>query len=207
MQQLSKMLTRLTLETQVYHASIDALLQAPLARPSRSGYRRFLCLAYGFEAPVEGRLAHAPGVEIGFIHDRLKAGRIASDLLSLGLTTPEYGMLARRHDVPAFKSGAEAMGWLYVTERVTLQHEAIRRLLADKLPHEYKLAHEYLTTYERTAGVRWRELGMILDDVAWSEHTASLIVEAACDAFDAQREWLMSHEQTDRVLVAPLRAS
>lgn len=206
MQQLSRMLTRLTLETRIHHASIDAKLLGPLETPSRSLYRRFLCLVYGFEAPLEAALAMAPGIELAFIQSRIKSGRIALDLLALGLTTQEFGLLAKRHRVPSFQTAAEALGWLYVSERTTLNHEMVRRRLLEDLPYEMEHAGSYLASYEGVVGERWRELGALLDRVAHDEASAQQVIDAAWDGLESQFAWLGEHDATT-MWVEPLAAS
>jgi len=200
------MLTRLTLETEVHHAAIDAALLAPLASPTSTGYRRFLCLSYGFEAPLETALAVAPDLPIGFLEHRIKSGRIASDLLALGLGAVDYALLARHYPVPAFRSAAQALGWLYVAERTTLLHETVRDWLGGQLPAALDVAHAYLTTYAGVVDERWRELGAMLDHVAATDVSADEIQDAAWDAFVAQLEWLTQFDRP-AVVVNPQRVS
>jgi heme oxygenase len=200
------MLTRLTLETQVHHAGIDAALLGPLANPTLDRYRRFLCLSYGFELPIEAAVAMVPELSVGFVEPRIKSGRIASDLLALGIGVSEYVILARRYPRPALHNPAQALGWMYAAERTMLHHEAVRAQLEAWLPGELDGADAYLTTYAGAVDERWRELGAMLDHVAWDGETADEIVEAALVAFEVQYQWLTRNDQPS-VLVTALRAS
>jgi heme oxygenase len=184
------MLSRLAVETQIRHASIDAALLAPLVSPTRSSYRRYLCTLYGFIAPLEVALAMAPGIDYAFIDPRMKSGRIASDLLALGLTTQEFALLSRRHSVPAFTSAAEALGWMYVMERTTLHHEETYERLRRILSIDRELAANYLLSYAGETRARWRELGAVLDRVAWSASAVDTMIGAAWDAFESLDTWL-----------------
>ncbi|MBA3394338.1 MAG: biliverdin-producing heme oxygenase [Deltaproteobacteria bacterium] len=194
MQRLSITLSRLTLETAPDHASIDSALAAPLEFPSVSGYRRYLCTLYGFLAPLEASLILTPGIDLPFVQFRLKAGLLANDVMSLGLTRREFGLLSNRHTIPAFGSVAEALGWLYVVERTTLQHENLCHRVATEAPVAYELASSYLNAYDGTVRLRWRELGAHLDQVASSEE-ADRIVAGAHAGIASLHDWLDRHAQ------------
>lgn len=192
MQALSWLLRRLSVETQRHHAQADAdrwELVAPATLPS---YRRYLCTVYGFEARLETALAFTPGLEIRFLQPRLKAGRIAADLLALGLDAPESALLARRFSIAPFRCVAEAMGWVYVVERNTLHLDDVRAHLVKQIPRELARGSAYLTFYDGAAAVRWRELGARLDRIGAVPHAADQVVEAAHAAFGYQRQWFRS---------------
>jgi hypothetical protein len=53
---------------------------------------------------------------------------------------------------------------MYVVERATLLHDAVRRYLEGRLP--VSAAFGYLSAYEGVAGARWHELGRVIDEVA-----------------------------------------
>jgi heme oxygenase len=115
-------------------------------------------------------------------------------------------MLTRRHAIPVLRGVPEAMGWLYVCERMTLQHEPLRNRLAAELPIALELGGSYLASYAGTAAIHWRELGAMLDQVACTPAAADRIVAGASEAFESLASWLS--EQAPAVRRVPrLRAS
>ena len=187
----SSTLARLSLETSRSHAWIDEALFGPLEFPTSTAYRRFLCLFYGFQAPLENALALTPGVDPRHFEGRGKAGRIAHDLMALGLTRHEHLLLARRQAVPAFENAAQAVGWMYSTERLMLQVEALRVRLEVEMPVVMALAHQFLYVYVNTAELRWRQFGAVLDRVA-KNYDVEQIVEAARTSLDALHSWSLA---------------
>lgn len=172
-------LARLTVETMALREQVDAALFGPLALPTVAGYRRLLCQLYGFHAPLEIALTATAGVDAGFLHGRLKAPLLATDLLALGLGPGDYPVLARRHEVPTFRATADAFGWLYATERLTLRLPGLCSRLAERLPVVLAVGSAYITCYDDRTDEHWRELGAMLDEVAWSRANADRLVAAA----------------------------
>ena len=84
--------------------TVATMVGASIAQPTRESYRRFLCDLYGFVTAFEARFAFALGLDITFIENRIKSGRMATDLLALGLTAYERVRLSRRCVVPTFAS-------------------------------------------------------------------------------------------------------
>lgn len=188
----SSTLARLTIETAAAHRAIEDALFGPFDFPTTNGYRRFLCLLYGFQAPLEGALVLTPGIDLGFVDERCKAARIARDLMSIGLTRREFQLLLRRHEIAPFTHPAEALGWLYATERLTLQIEALRRQLARDMPVVFTLANQFIGMYQYAGARRWRDFGAMLDRVA-RDHGADAIVAAARDGIASLHAWLAAN--------------
>lgn len=193
----SSALARLALETSQTYAPIEAALFGPLEFASTSGYRRFLCMLYGFQAPLEAALVMTPGMDLEFLQSRFKTSRIATDLLSLGLTRHEHQLLARRHVIGPFDNVAQAYGWMYATERLTVPIEALRIRLESEMPIVTALAKQFLSTYANTAELRWWQFGAMLDRTA-HDHDLEEIVASARLASDALHGWLTQHVSTDR---------
>jgi heme oxygenase len=190
----SSTLARLALETGRTHIRIEEALIGPLDFPSTAGYRRFLCLLYGFQAPLETALAVTPEVDTDFVISRAKAGRIASDLLSLGLTRHEHHLLARRQTIGPFENAAQAYGWMYATERLMLQVEAMRFRIESEMPVVISLANQFLYTCANNAELRWRQFGMLLDRVvARKQHDIEEIVASARVSVESLYGWLTQH--------------
>jgi heme oxygenase len=185
----SAMLARLALETGRTHARIEEALIGPLEFPSTAGYRRFLCMFYGFQAPLETALALTPGIDADFVALRCKAGRIASDLLSLGLTRHEHHLLARRQTIDPFGNVGQAYGWMYATERLMLHVDAMRERIENEMPVVIQLANQFLYSCANNADLRWRQFGMMLDRVA-KKHAVEEIVGSARVGVEALHGWL-----------------
>jgi heme oxygenase len=187
----SSTLARLALETSRSHAFIDEALLGPLEFPTTAGYRRFLCMLYGFQAPFENALAQTPNMDAHaeFLQPRWKAARIASDLMSLGLTRHEHCLLARRQTVPAFESVAHAFGFMYATERLMLPIDALRIRLEIEMPVVTTIAHNFIYAYANSEDMRWRQFGTYLDRFA-RHCDIDLIVASARAGVDSLTAWL-----------------
>jgi len=186
----SWMLARLAHETQAQHDVIDDLILTPLVAPTRARYRHYLARMYGFEAPLGCALVVTAGLDPAFVVPRVRAGWLAHDLMALGLSPTEAAVLQQRHEVPAFGSGAEALGWLYVLERTMLRHDLLRRRLARALPQEIADAGAYLGCYRTRARNAWAELGSLLDRTACSVAAVATIISAARAGLASQQGWL-----------------
>ena len=182
-------LARLSSETSRLHARIDEAMFGDLEFATTAGYRRFLCLFYGFQAPLENALEKTPKLDHEIIGVRSKAARLAHDLMSIGLTRHEHVLLARRQVVPAFENPAQALGWMYATERLMLQVEPLRIRLEAEMPVVMALAHQFLYTYVNTAELRWRQFGALLDRTA-KLYDIETIASAARASTDALSTWL-----------------
>lgn len=186
----SWMLARLTLDTKSRHSAADEGLMSPFEDPTVGAYRHFLARMYGFSAPVGVALLSTPGLDAELLVPRVRTAWLASDLLGLGLTRTESAMLQRRLEVPAFRTSAAALGWLYVSERFTLRHELIRNRLRQALPDAFESACDYLMSTSGRVHLQWNELGRALDRAAVSEEVAVQILEGAHAAFDTLQSWI-----------------
>jgi heme oxygenase len=185
------MLTRLDLETRALHPDADARWSELLSPElTIEEYSSTLVAAYGFEAPVETALALTSGVNAALaLRPRARTGLLVQDLLALGFTPSAIARLPQCCQIVPYRDVAEALGWLYVVERATLLHDALRRHLETALPRATH-AFCFLRAYEGHTGMRWQELGAALDHVATSEDIEDQIVAAARDAFAMQRHWI-----------------
>ncbi len=187
------MIDRLSQETSVFHGEADRDIDA-LFRPRVSAvdYRDYLVRAYGFEAPLEAALALSSSLDMMLdLRARARAGLIAQDLLRLGMRPSTITDLPLCLTVPQFRSTAEALGWMYVTERAALAHSVIRRHLMTCLPEVMVTASAYLQSAGGLLGTRWRQFGAVLDEVATHPAVADRIVASANEAFRNHRRWMM----------------
>jgi heme oxygenase len=187
MQRLSRTLIHLNVATREHHAAADApWLDLMVPTASTRAYTRHLIRVYGFEAPLESAFRYTPGLAALIdLRARMRAGLIVQDLMRLGLGPARIAQLDQRF--VTFSTPAEALGWMYVAERSTLLHGAVRRYLTQHLP-DIALASAYLSAYG-VAGARWSELGDALDATAQVPLVKSQLIRAAHQGFVALCEW------------------
>ena len=171
------MLERLDLETKIFHGPADAPRVALLGHPSRARYADYLAKVYAFEAPAEWKWMRTPGLE-AFIDlaPRMFAPRLADDLAALGRFPDVF-------PTHPFRGIPHALGWMYVVERGRLLSSMLHRHLVRRLPFESSIAGSYLAA-SGSLGLRWQQLGAVLDEVA---RTPSMIAQVINGAFDAFR--------------------
>src|SRR5213078_800486 len=126
-------------------------------------YTRQLVTIYGFEGPLEAALAYTPNLKLVIdLRRRSRAGLLAQDLLALGIKAAGIANLPQCLPIAPFSSIIEALGWMYVSERATLGHDAVAKHVRSHLPDAAD-ASAYLTAYAGVANARWNELGHLLD--------------------------------------------
>lgn len=184
----SWMLLRLALETRQHHARADADRIMLMDASCELEYRRHLARIYGFEAPVETALERVPDIEPQVVAARKRADRLRADLTALGMTTRQIDQLPRC--VVAIQSPAQAFGWMFVVERLSLLAGLIRRHLARQLPDTMQVAGAYLGAYDDRAGALFRALGDACGRHAGQNAVEpAAMVAAANRAFHRQRDW------------------
>jgi heme oxygenase len=204
------MLMRLNEETRAQHPDADyPWLDLLSVAGSRTRYVDHLVAVYGFEAPVEAALALTPHLnEIIPLRPRARSGFIVADLMAMGITASKLARTPQCREILPFRDLAEALGWLYVIERTTLLHDAVRVHIDARMPG-VSAAWSYLSAYRGIASERWLELGEALDSYAITTACGDAIVEAARAAFDRQRAWFatepahLAHASWDSDTSAP----
>lgn len=188
MQRLSRTLIHLNVVTREHHAAADApWLELMGATVGQRAYTAHLIKVYGFEAPLESAFHYTPGLAaLVDLRARMRAGLIVQDLMRLGLGPARIAQL-KQHFV-TFSAPAEALGWMYVAERSTLLHGAIRRHLAQRIP-DIAAASAYLSAYDGVVAARWSDLGNALDTIAQVPSVKRQLLRAAHQGFLALREW------------------
>jgi len=186
----STALVRLNFETRAHHAGADRFWKT-LCVPgvTQHDYQERLAAVYGFAAPFEAACAYTPGLRDTLdLRARFRAGLVAQDLLSLGLTPSQVSAVPHCFPLAPFSTTVEALGWMYVVERETLLHDSVRRFLAVELP-DARGALSYLSAYRDHAGARWQELGRILDRAAPDDRAREELVIAAHTGFRCLIDW------------------
>ncbi len=181
-------LTKLNVETRQLHPFSDApwlgLLSADV---TQERYIEHLIAVYGFEGAVEAALSVTPQLPLAFaLRQRARSGLIVQDLLALGMSPSRIAHLPHCSLIVSFRDVPEALGWMYVVERATLLHDAVRRQLVDRLGAP---PCEYLSANAGHADASWHAFGEALDRVATTPPVAEQIVTAARAAFECQQRW------------------
>jgi heme oxygenase (biliverdin-IX-beta and delta-forming) len=191
-EQVSTVLMRLNLATRRCHVDVDQLwldLMCPNVRVP--DYLGVLVRTYGVIAPFESACRYMPGLaRIVDFKQLMRAGLIAQDLLSLGLSPLQVATVPQCPSITMFRGMPEALGWLYVIERSTLLQNSVRRHLQRHL--EVDNACAYLAAYEGHVNDHWNAFGRVLDRIGHDAATANEIIRASCDAFDECSHWLRS---------------
>ena len=175
------MVSHLSRETQLHHASADADRLTILERPTPDRYGRYLAQIYGFEAPVEA--ACAATISRDLVRSHFKAHRLAADLEALGLT-PQAAAA-----IPAFDGPEQALGWLWVVHRNALLHGLVHRHVATVLPETARSAGSYLSTFDSRGGALPSRLAHAMEAAARRVASCERMIAAAKQAFELQHEW------------------
>lgn len=194
------MLARLNAETEVHHGEADSDLDRYVFRAdaSRDDYRTYLTRIYGYVAPLEQALARTPGLDaILDLAARTKSALLLYDLLALGLTLEEVQELPQCLSIPTFRGPAAALGWLYVSERPTLQAAVVRSHVETSLGRGISASTAYLSCYAGHAGQRWRELALAMEEVATTPALADRMAIAASEGFRCLLRWKMQDAARD----------
>jgi heme oxygenase len=196
MRQIASLLVRLNLETRSFHAEADRLwleLVGDHRVPSRQDYMHALVRAYGFDAPLEAALRYTPHVTtLVDMTGRYRSGLIAQDLLTLGVAPAQVASIPQLMIAP-FANLAEALGWLYVHERATLTHEAVRHVICDRVPGLVN-ACAYLSAYEGVVGARLDAFAQRLDQLTKTRAVADRVVTAAMEGFRRALQWIHAED-------------
>jgi heme oxygenase len=205
-QQFSRTLIQLGLATQELQVAADApWLELLVPTVTKRRYIEQLIKVYGFEAPLEAALRYTPGLSaLVNLRPRVPAGLIAQDLMRLGLGAGRIAALGQRF--VTFSSTIEALGWMYVAERATLLHGAVRRYLRSHLP-DLDGATSYLAAREGIAGTRWSNLGDALEVVSDAPPAKQQLVCAAHQGFLAFCEWFEPRTARGSVGTQPCRSA
>ena len=156
-------------------------------RVTPATYLTFLVRVYGFEAPVEAAFLRTPHIDdLIDLRARSRMRLLRADLAMLGETSAEE---LPAMPAPAFARVGEALGWMYVIERNALLHGLVRRHLETAIPTVIHRAGSYLAANDRVTGLRWKELGEILDRYARTILQRDQVVDAAFLAIRALHAW------------------
>lgn len=184
------MLLRLGFETSMHHAHADEDRLAAMSIATLDAYRRFLLRVWGFEMPVERAMLQVPEVDSGFIENSCRSARLRADLHALGYTDQVLTIQPTLANVNV-RTGAQALGWLFVLERHSMLSGLICRQLQFVLGSQIEPSLQYFSACGETAGTRLRRFGEAVSLYA-RKFTPSAIIAGAQEAFRTQRQWYLS---------------
>lgn len=184
-------LVRLNAATRQWHAAVDdSWLELLRPTVTVTDYLGQLVRTYGLVAPFESACRYTPGlarlVDMRRLH---RAGLIAQDLLALDLTPAQVSSVPTCPAITMFATTGEALGWLYVIERITLLADGLVRHVHYTLP-QVADATLYLETFASQATDYWQTFGRIVDRANEDPGVARELERAACDAFEIAHRWV-----------------
>lgn len=171
-------------------------------------YRLYLFRMYGFHIAAERALAAAGKLTTVIADADLrnnKVALVAHDLVALGVSRRDLQRLPRM-TVPPLGELADAVGWMYVVERATLDARQIGRHLRKRLPLELQTACAYVSCYGDEVDTRWRELGEGIEQFASTPQLAERVAAAANDCLLRLVRWVRPTSSREPSRTAELRA-
>jgi heme oxygenase len=177
----SWMLPQLDFATRAHHVRADAgRLALFSAKMTTDKYVEFLSRIYSFEAPIEERWKRMPELQhVIDVVPRIRTPYLRNDLTALG-AVPEL------LPPPTIVGAEQGLGWLYVVERGRRLNGMLYRHLIKRLPRGLTIAGTFLLASSPT-GLRWKQLGAVLDAAATDHGHAEQIINGAHRAFRALR--------------------
>lgn len=179
---------RLREATRTLHARTEEL--AAVAEGGRDRYLWFVARQYGFAAPLEPRLAAAPGIaETGLdLELRRRAHLWAADLLHFDL---HPARLPRCEALPRVDGAARALGALYVLEGSTLGGAFLLAHLGRTLGISPGKGASGLSPYGHALREMWVAYADALDGfVRTTPGAVPEVIDAAEETFARMIDWL-----------------
>jgi heme oxygenase len=190
-----RLIDRLSVEAEEFHARADEDTARLLGAATGPEYRRFLCVMYGFVAPLERAIASVRTLDRVIDPRRFrKAEMLRIDLLASRFVPSSIEALPQC-TIPRLSSAEEALGWAYPIERSTLGHSNLFRHLAAKLPGDVAFASSYLKCYFGIVGESWKSFGGALEAVGQSEIMAQRVLECARASLRTWTSWRMAQDE------------
>lgn len=179
---------RLREATRELHAETEEV--AAVTQGGLERYLWFVGRQYGFAAPLEPRLAGAPGIAAAGLdlERRRRAHLFAADLLHFGV---HPGLLPRCEALPRVDSAARALGALYVVEGSTLGGAFLLAHLGRTLGITPSAGASGLSPYGHALREMWVAYADAADRyVRVVPDAVPEVVDAARDTFASMLAWL-----------------
>ena len=189
---MPEIVDRLRDATRDLHTATEEV--AAVTEGGRERYVWFVARQYGFTAPLEPRLAAAPGIAaVGLdLERRRRAHLFAADLLHLGLHPAQ---LPRCTALPRVDSAARALGALYVLEGSTLGGAFLLAHLGRTLGVAPGAGASGLAPYGHSLREMWVAFADALDGfVREAPGEQDEVVDAARETFARMLDWMRAPE-------------
>ncbi len=191
---------RLRDATRELHAETEEV--AAVTQGGLERYVWFVARQYGFTAPLEPKLAAAPGLAAtGLdVERRRRAHLFAADLLHLGV---HPGTLPRCAALPRVSSAARALGTLYVLEGSTLGGAFLLAHLGRTLGISATAGGSGLAPYGHALREMWVAYADALDGFVRAEPGAAPeVIDAAKETFSRMLDWMRAPAGVQAAVVA-----
>jgi heme oxygenase (biliverdin-IX-beta and delta-forming) len=157
-------------------------------------YTQLLERFYGFyivcEPPVNRSLGQIPGLDL---HLRAKIPSLTDDLVYLGHESTSLARLPRCVDLPALRSPAMALGWLYVTEGSTLGGRLLARHFQKTLGLRPGGGATFFSSYGDELASMWNRFRSVLLEETDADNEADILC-GAIQTFECMHAWLCSQK-------------
>lgn len=176
------------------HRRLDNGLRYLLSEQlSHDRYIKLLAAFFGFYVPLEESLARweavLPPSGLPFIR---QSALLHRDLRALG-GAPEHAPMCA--DVPAFQTGGQAAGAIYVVEGARLGGQVIARGVMHRLRIGRENGAAFFTGDGTLTGVRWKQVLAWLEERNRGERDE--MIDGARRTFAAFSQWLLAREVLD----------
>ena len=186
---INSMLFELRQQTAEQHQQLERELEIEAQLRDLQSYRRLLEAFYGWWKPWENQVARYCSPELlHFFEPRRKAQSLEADLGFLGLSATEIEAIPLAQ-VAVFRSDAQLLGSMYVTEGSTLGGQIISRMIEPQLGLRDGRGYSFYRSYGTSVGSMWREFGDFFNAKLQPEDLPSA-VESAKQTFEGIRKWL-----------------
>ncbi|MCA9644723.1 MAG: biliverdin-producing heme oxygenase [Polyangiaceae bacterium] len=178
--------SRIREATRVAHARLELHVGLSNDRFERKRYVRFLERMWGFQYPLEERLAAFPRLRtvLPDVPLRARAKLAREDLRVLAPDT----QLSICSDLPQTDTLPRALGVLYVLEGATLGGRSLLKAL-EVFPEETEGVGRYLRGYGPQTSYRWKRFLNALETSVISDPDQLEATQGAVDAFSRLEAW------------------
>jgi len=174
------------------HRSVEQIMPFFRAQFSLRDYTQTLAAFLGFFGPVEQIVRNAADWSaIDFdINRHLRAHRLESDLLALGLSDSDISNLPRCTSLPNVGNRESALGCLYVLEGSTLGGQIIGRELARRFGIDRFTGASFFLSHGSRVGEMWKEFSLLVRSHINKPDSQQLAVHAATETFSSLEAWM-----------------
>jgi len=158
---------------------------------TKRDYIHQLVRMYGFESQLESAFSRTLTLRYVVKPQRImRAKTIARDLFALGLTPWDLAAAPVCTPITPFSTVHQALGWLYVVERINVQHLGLGKHLQRRL-RGMERSCAYLSMFD-TETNHWEPFGEVLERVTFRHEQVVHIMDSAKAGFELMKRWFES---------------